>query len=189
MSSSYDSTRRNSDQSPPPSRLVLIFVVVVLGILALRSTRDNQQPGNQPQPGLPAKSASEPHGKHAQHPAQDDEEPPRQSPEPGSAEATTYKVEHQTIRDLNGHIVFEGTVDLTPTIQRIARGESNRHSHDGTIFQNREGRLPRKSSDYYKEYVHPTPGQRSPGPQRVIVGSEGDIWYTPDHYKTFVQIR
>lgn len=100
-----------------------------------------------------------------------------------------YKIENQTIRDLNGMVVFQGTIDLKPTLDRIERGGSNRHRNDGTTFQNREGRLPRKPSGYYKEYVHPTPNERGPGPQRVIVGREGDIWYTPDHYKTFKRLK
>ena len=60
---------------------------------------------------------------------------------------------------------------------------------DGTTFQNRERRLPARLSGYYKEYIHPTPKLSGPGPQRVIVGKDGDVWYTPDHYKTFVRIE
>jgi filamentous hemagglutinin len=37
--------------------------------------------------------------------------------------------------------------------------------------------------------VHPTPGENGPGPQRIIVGQDGDIWYTPDHYRTFKEIK
>lgn len=36
-----------------------------------------------------------------------------------------------------------------------------------------------------REYVHPIDGQRFPGPHRVIIGSDGEIYYTPDHYQTF----
>ena len=100
-----------------------------------------------------------------------------------------YKIENQSIRDLDGRVVFKGTIDLGPTLSRIKRGESNRHRNDGTTFQNREGRLPRKPSGYYKEYVQPTPGINGPGPQRLILGEQGEIWYTPDHYKTFKQIE
>lgn len=98
-------------------------------------------------------------------------------------------IENQTIRDLNGHVVFEGTVDLGPTLARIERGGQASHRNDGTTFQNRERRLPAKPSGYYKEFVHPTPNSGGPGPQRVIVGRDGDIWYTPDHYKKFIRVR
>ncbi|QDT16515.1 ribonuclease domain-containing protein [Alienimonas californiensis] len=78
-----------------------------------------------------------------------------------------------------------GVVDLSKTLQRIARGESFPHRNDGTTFGNREGRLPRQSRGYYKEYVHPTPGVDGPGPQRLVIGAGGDVWYTPDHYDSF----
>ena len=111
------------------------------------------------------------------------------SPKEKAKPQSDYLVENQSIRDLNGHVVFKGTVDLGPTIQRIERGEANRHRNDGTTFQNREGRLPRKPNGYYKEYVHPTAGINGPGPQRIIIGKEGEIWYTPDHYNSFQQIH
>ena len=102
---------------------------------------------------------------------------------------SAFIIENQSIRDLNGKVVYKGTVDLKPTLDRIGRGGSINHRNDGTSFQNREGRLPRKPAGYYKEYVNPTPGEHGPGPQRIIIGQDGDIWYTPDHYKTFKQIK
>jgi ribonuclease T1 len=104
------------------------------------------------------------------------------------SEKTSHIIEKQTIRDLNGRIVYKGPIDLNPTLDRIERGEENRHRNDGTSFQNRENRLPRKPTGYYKEYVHPTKGESGPGPQRII-GKEGEVWYTPDHYKTFKKIK
>lgn len=81
------------------------------------------------------------------------------------------------------------TFDLGKTLERIERGESLPHRNDGTFFRNREGLLPSKPDNYYKEYVHPYEGQRFPGPHRVIVGSDGEIYYTPDHYQTFIKIK
>ena len=107
---------------------------------------------------------------------------------PARSGENVFVVKDQRIRDLDGKVVYSGDIDLRPTIDRIRRGELNRHRNDGTTFQNREGRLPRKPQGYYKEYVNPTPGLNGPGPQRIIVGKEGDIWYTADHYKTFTQI-
>ena len=106
-----------------------------------------------------------------------------------SSSDTLVQVENQTIRNLDGRVVYKGTIDLKPTLDRIARGDANRHRNDGTSFQNRENRLPRKPAGYYKEYVHPTPGENGPGPQRVIIGKEGEVWYSADHYKTFKKIR
>ncbi len=108
---------------------------------------------------------------------------------PQQVAAPKTRIENQKIRDQDGHVVFSGTIDLQPTLDRIAKGDRNSHRNDGTVFQNRERRLPAKPSGYYKEYVHPTPKLSGPGPQRVIIGTDGDAWYTPDHYKTFVKIR
>ena len=49
-----------------------------------------------------------------------------------------------TIRDLDGKVVFRGTVDVQPTLDRIAAGKRLNYRNDGSTFQNREGRLPRK---------------------------------------------
>jgi guanyl-specific ribonuclease Sa len=91
--------------------------------------------------------------------------------------------------------VTEGTVDLKPTLDRIASGGRFPHRNDGSIFQNRPlpGRtspeLPAQAPGYYREYVHPTPGISGPGPQRVIVGQGGEMFYTPDHYQTFIPLQ
>jgi hypothetical protein len=84
---------------------------------------------------------------------------------------------------------LESVVDLSSTIERIQKGIKFPHRNDGTIFKNREGVLPKKHSSYYREYVHPTPGIEGPGPQRVVVGENSEIFYTPDHYKTFNRIK
>ena len=64
---------------------------------------------------------------------------PNRSPEKASGKSgdSAFKVENQTIKDLDGKVAFKGTIDLKPTIDRIERGESNRHRNDGTSFQNR----------------------------------------------------
>jgi guanyl-specific ribonuclease Sa len=88
-----------------------------------------------------------------------------------------------------GRVVHDGPVDIGPTLRRISAGELLRaFRHDGTVFSNREGALPNRPYGFYREYVHPTAGARGPGPQRVIVGRDGSVFYTPDHYATFYPI-
>ncbi|WP_425618566.1 ribonuclease domain-containing protein [Anatilimnocola sp. NA78] len=98
------------------------------------------------------------------------------------------KITGAVIRNQDGGVIYRGDIDLTDTLARIAEGERGSHSNDGTVFQNREKRLPRKPSGYYREWVHPTPKQRGPGPQRIVTGKEGEIYYTPDHYETFERL-
>lgn len=93
------------------------------------------------------------------------------------------------IRDEDGRVIYSGDVDLRPTLDRIERGKRLRFPNDGVVFENRERRLPSKSSGYYHEYVLPTRGDDGPGPQRIVMGSEGEVYYTPDHYKSFRRVK
>ncbi len=104
-------------------------------------------------------------------------------------EAETRFIDGVTVVDKKTGQTFQGTVDLEPTLDRIKSGGSFPHRRDGTKFENRDGDLPAQPDGYYKEYVHPTPGVPGPGPQRIVVGKDGDMYYTPDHYKTFIQIK
>jgi RHS repeat-associated protein len=79
--------------------------------------------------------------------------------------------------------------DLKPTLERISSGVKFPHRNDGSIFKNIEGLLPKQNAGYYREFVHPTPGVKGPGAMRVVTGQGGEMWFTPDHYKTFIPIR
>lgn len=78
--------------------------------------------------------------------------------------------------------------DLAKTLDRVQKGERYPHRRDGTVFENREALLPHQPHGYYREWVHPTPGVKGPGPQRLVTGAGGDHYYTPDHYKTFISV-
>lgn len=82
-----------------------------------------------------------------------------------------------------------GLVDVRPTIQRINSGGTFPHRNDGSVFGNREGLLPARPNGYYREYVHPTPGVNGPGAQRIVQGQGGELYYTPDHYQTFIPLN
>ena len=60
--------------------------------------------------------------------------------------------------------------------------------NDGVTFQNREKRLPAKPSDYYREYTVPTPGSDDRGARRLVTGSSDEVYYTADHYESFVVV-
>jgi RHS repeat-associated protein len=85
--------------------------------------------------------------------------------------------------------------DLAPTLDRIRTGGRYPHRNDGSIFENRiprgatEPKLPVKPFGYYREYVHPTQGASGPGRQRIVTGQGGEMYYTNDHYDSFIQIR
>lgn len=58
--------------------------------------------------------------------------------------------------------------------------------NDGTEFQNREKRLPARDSGYYREYTVKTPGSGDRGARRLITGAAHELYYTGDHYASFV---
>lgn len=69
----------------------------------------------------------------------------------------------------------------------VAQGGRRRGARG--VFDNREGRLPRRPGGYYTETdVWPRgPGGR--GAVRLVLGREGEVYYTGDHYRTFTRIR
>lgn len=56
------------------------------------------------------------------------------------------------------------------------------------VFQNAEGRLPRQRQGYWIESdVWPKDGPRDA--ERLVFGREGEVYWTRDHYETFVRLR
>ncbi|MEU5847757.1 ribonuclease domain-containing protein [Saccharopolyspora shandongensis] len=59
---------------------------------------------------------------------------------------------------------------------------------DGSVFGNREGVLPEQKSGYYHEYTVKTPGSQDRGARRLVTGSHSELYYTSDHYESFVVV-
>lgn len=59
---------------------------------------------------------------------------------------------------------------------------------DGSVFSNREQRLPLQARGYYREYTVKTPFSRDRGARRIITGRAGEYYYSADHYRTFQRI-
>jgi ribonuclease T1 len=74
------------------------------------------------------------------------------------------------------------------TIALIRRGGPFPYRQDGSVFQNRERRLPIKPLGYYREYTVRTPGEDDRGARRIVTGEGGEIYYTADHYDSFVRV-
>lgn len=108
---------------------------------------------------------------------------------PPSSPATALLVRDVTVRDADGRVAWRGDVDLAPVLERIANGERDPHRNDGGTFGNREGLLPARARGYYREYVVRTPGIAHAGPQRLVLGREGEVYYTADHYASFRRLR
>ena len=74
------------------------------------------------------------------------------------------------------------------TVELILSGGPFPYRKDGSVFSNRERRLPRRSYGYYHEYTVPTPGSRDRGARRIISGQPGELYYTYDHYRHLQRI-
>lgn len=74
------------------------------------------------------------------------------------------------------------------TLQLIDAGGPFPYRRDGVVFGNYERRLPVRARGYYHEYTVPTPGVKTRGARRIIAGSEGERYYTADHYNSFRRI-
>lgn len=59
---------------------------------------------------------------------------------------------------------------------------------DGTVFGNRERLLPAEDPGYYHEYTVETPRSRDRGTRRLVTGAEDEVYYTEDHYESFVRV-
>jgi ribonuclease T1 len=62
------------------------------------------------------------------------------------------------------------------------------YERDGVVFGNFERRLPIRERGYYQEYTVPTPGVSHRGARRIVVGRQGELYYTADHYRSFRRI-
>jgi len=77
--------------------------------------------------------------------------------------------------------------EAAATITLIQRGGPFPHRQDGSVFGNREQRLPSRKRGYYREYTVETPGAGNRGARRIITGGDPpQAWYyTSDHYESF----
>ena len=108
---------------------------------------------------------------------------------------------------INDQVRFAAITDL---LDKISACKPLPYAHDGIVNSNREGQMPSEPAGYYLEYTLMIPG-RNPGDgpvaidiggktymtgsmigargsERIIVGGHEHIYYTPDHYKTFIPL-
>lgn len=64
--------------------------------------------------------------------------------------------------------------------------EENKKSVGGDIFYNREGLLPKKEGRIYYECDINYRGGTNRGRERIVFSNDGLIFYTNDHYESFV---
>jgi ribonuclease T1 len=101
------------------------------------------------------------------------------------------------VRELHEVSINELPREARETLALIRQGGPFPYKKDGSVFGNREKRLPEQPRGYYTEYTVKTPGSRDRGARRIIAGrgeprdlaTSGEYYYTDDHYNTFRRIR
>jgi ribonuclease T1 len=88
-----------------------------------------------------------------------------------------------------GAIGGEEGAAIAAAIELVDAGGPFPHDQDGAVFQNREGLLPDQPEGYYREYTVETPGSDDRGARRLVIGREGETYYTRDHYSSFIEIE
>ncbi len=78
--------------------------------------------------------------------------------------------------------------EAADTMGWIGAGGPYRYPQDGSVFENREGILPDADVGYYHEFTVETPGSADRGARRIVVGNQGEAYWTDDHYASFWRI-
>jgi ribonuclease T1 len=79
--------------------------------------------------------------------------------------------------------------EAVQTLELIDNDGPFPYEEDGGVFGNNEGLLPDHERGYYHEYTVETPGSRTRGALRIVTGSDGEFYWTDDHYQSFERIQ
>jgi guanyl-specific ribonuclease Sa len=60
--------------------------------------------------------------------------------------------------------------------------------NDNVVYQNRNKVLPIRQANFYHEFTVKTPGSPDRGARRLITGQGDELFYTGDHYDSFVVV-
>jgi guanyl-specific ribonuclease Sa len=76
----------------------------------------------------------------------------------------------------------------------INKGKCFYNYKGGKIFKNWENKLPlvnkHDNKILYREWdIQTYKSGKNRGPERLVTGDDGSVWYTNDHYKTFKRIK
>lgn len=92
-----------------------------------------------------------------------------------------------------GTTVYTGPLNVSNTINRIRANNGPITADDGAVFTN-SGRLLPPGGTYYEFNVAPSNGTdhrftfASPGPMRLVLNTNGSLYFTGDHYAHFTPV-
>lgn len=94
-------------------------------------------------------------------------------------------------QESTGNTIAEADLpaEAQETLALIDDGGPYPYRQDDGVFGNRERLLPDQPSGHYREYTVETPGEDDRGARRLIMGRDGEVYYTSDHYASFKQVE
>ncbi len=107
---------------------------------------------------------------------------------PGAGPANADRLAVASATGLPARPLSQLPPQATEVWHLIQQGGPFRYRQDGVVFGNREGHLPPRQSGFYHEYTVPTPGAHDRGARRLITGGAAELYYTGDHYVSFVVV-
>lgn len=108
--------------------------------------------------------------------------PQHQKPPPDSTTPPQATDSSPAISDGQRHRISE-------VLERINSNSAHPFRQDGQVYMNKgPGHLPERPQNYYKEFTVPSNAGRR-GTERLVVGANGEVFFSPDHYATFIRIR
>ena len=158
--------------------IALLIAAVAGGLQQCQAPASSQQPATSGQ--RPAASSQSP-AASSQSPAASSAS--SRAPTPGDQPPAQWQT-------LDGQPITDRAevVGIWDTLRRVAKGPPYPYRQDGESFSNREARLPKRERGWWHEYTVETPGSPDRGARRLLVGKDGETWYTADHYRTFVRL-
>lgn len=109
--------------------------------------------------------------------------------QPTSGNTETYIITQRQPPTIPTIPITRLPAEARATIVLINKGGPFPYRQDGTTFRNRERRLPPAPVGYYREYTVPTPGSPDRGARRIVTGQGNEIYYTGDHYRSFMRVQ
>jgi ribonuclease T1 len=109
------------------------------------------------------------------------DEPPPSSPPSSSSSSSSDGMAERPLSEL--------PAEATDTWRLVEQGGPFPYPRDdGKVFGNREGLLPDQDTGYYHEYTVETRGSDDRGARRLVTGETDEVYYTDDHYESFVRV-
>ena len=89
----------------------------------------------------------------------------------------------------DGSIGVEEAEEIEETLDDVEDGRPYDYEEDGGVFRNDEMLLPDRPRGYYLEFTVETSGEDDRGERRLVIGRGDEVFYTEDHYESFVPIE